>query len=92
MSNKWEPPRETGCIHQILIVILLIIFFASCSPARNITAWRCVSQYKVINGVGHDFVSLSGRYGITRDLDSAVCKVGDTLILKKCRRFTMLAK
>jgi hypothetical protein len=75
-----------------LTYLTLFILFTSCATNRNITAWRCVNQYPVINGVGHDFVSLSGKFGRTDDLDSAICKVGDTLTLKKCRKFIMIAK
>lgn len=76
----------------VITAIGLIMILSSCSPQRNITAWRCVNQYKVINGVGHDFVSLSGKYGKTIDADSSICNVGDTIMIKDYKRFSLLDK
>ena len=36
-SNKWEPARETGCIPQIILVILLIICLTSCNLNSHIS-------------------------------------------------------
>lgn len=83
-------PRTQKLILYLLLALIAIAF--SCAPNRNITAWRCVGQYKVINGVGHDFVSLSGRYGKTIDVDTAICNIGDTIKIKDYKRFALLSK
>lgn len=77
---------------KLILYLLLALIAFNCAPNRNITAWRCVAQYKVINGVGHDFVSLSGKYGKTIDVDTAICNVGDTIGAKDYKRFTLLSK
>jgi hypothetical protein len=45
LPNKWEPPRETECIPQILIIILLIIGLSSCSY-RGLIGIREIGEHQ----------------------------------------------
>jgi hypothetical protein len=67
--------------------LLIFFLFTSCATYRSTEkAYICMSQQPVINGVVHQFENLTHTYGRIETPDSAICKVGDTLIIKDFKR------
>lgn len=84
MAKEFE---KGGCFLAIIIVFLIVFIvlcFSSCSVQKKYQsmAFKCYDVYPSIGCYVHKFESLSGKYVRDELLDSVICQVGDTIIIK----------
>lgn len=77
-------------ISKLFVIIFLLFIINSCfSTQHKISTWVLYDteivgkHHKVL----HYFRSLGGSYGFSILLDSAVCKIGDTLYLSHVNKY-----
>jgi hypothetical protein len=75
-----------------LFILILLIFCASCSPRIYERAYICKNVYKTYPGYVHQFASFTNKWGYDCILDSSICGVGDTILIKFNGEITYFAK